>query len=602
MRRARVRVRVGLIAAAVGAVSALLVLHAAGRSARIAEDPAAQAAGTPRDGTAAILRDYRPVTAERLLKPEDENWLTIRRTFDGWGFSPLTGLTASNVSRLRPVWTFETGERRVHEAAPIVNGGVMFISTPNSQVVALDARTGALLWRYRRPRPPGIFVLHDTNRGVALYGDKVFFAAAESVLVALDAKTGREVWATTVADNSSAYYMTLAPLVAGGRVMVGASGGEFGVRGFIAAFDPDTGKEVWRTFTVPAPGEPGSETWPAGGDQWKTGGAPVWVTGNYDPETNLAFWGTGNGGPWMGDQRPGDNLYVASTIAIDVATGQIKGHFQYNPNESWDWDEVSPPILVDYQRNGRTVKGLVNVARDGYLWFLERTNGRINFIEGKPFVTQTVFRGLDPTTGRPDVDPMRKPGTGKTASFCPSAHGGKNWPPVAFSPLTRLVYIPANNNLCGVLTGVPIQYARGRAFAGTRSGMPFLAPGADHVGEVQAWNVDTGAKVWTHTYARTPNWGSMLATAGGLVFTGGTNDRRIHAFDAANGTLLWEYQTNSGIVAPPTTFAVNGTQYLAVHAGWGGDPRGMQNTLNRIFPGQYPEVQEGGAIWVFALN
>jgi alcohol dehydrogenase (cytochrome c) len=559
--------------------------------------PLADAAGQLRPA----LSGYQPVTRERLLQPEDENWLTVRRTYDGWGFSPLSGITAANVSRLRPVWTFATGERRVHEAAPIVNGGVMFITTPNSQVVALDARSGAVLWRYRRPRPPGIFVLHDTNRGVALYGDKVFFAAAEAVLVALDARTGREVWTTTVADNASAYYMTLAPLVAGGRVMVGASGGEFGVRGFIAAFDPDTGKEQWRTFMVPAPGEPGSETWPAG-DQWKTGGAPVWVTGNYDPETNLAFWGTGNGGPWMGDQRPGDNLYVASTVAIDVATGQIKGHFQYDPNESWDWDEVSPPILVDFQRGGRTVKGLVNVARNGYLWFLERTAGRINFVDGKPFVTQNVYRGLDPKTGRPDVDPAHKAGTGRTADFCPSPHGGKNWPPVAFSPVTRLVYIPANNNLCGVLTGVPITYARGRAFAGTQSGRPFLAPGADHVGEVQAWNVDTGARVWTHAYTKSPNWGSMLATAGGLVFSGGTNDRRIHAFDAATGKLLWEYQTNSGIVAPPSTFAVAGKQYLAVHAGWGGDPRGMQNTLNRIFPGEYPEVPEGGAVWVFAVE
>ena len=417
---------------------------------------------TPPEPVPEVLRTYQPVTAERLKKPEDGNWLMIRRTYDGWGFSPLKNITPDNVRRLRPVWVFSTGEAKVHEAAPIVNNGVMFVSTPNNQVIAIDARSGNVLWRYRRPRPTGAFVLHDTNRGVALYGNKVFYAAGEAVLVALDATTGLEVWTTTVADNKSSYYFSLAPLVAGGKVMVGASGGEFGVRGFVAAFDPDSGKEQWRTYTVPAPGEPGSETWPAG-DQWKTGGAPVWVTGNYDPETNLSFWGTGNGGPWMGDQRPGDNLYVASTIAIDVATGQIKGHFQYNPNESWDWDEVSPPILVDYQRNGRTVKGLINVARDGYLWFLERTSGKINFVEGKPFVTQNVFLRLDPKTGRPDVDPARKPGTGKEARFCPSVHGGKNWPPVAFSPQTRLLYIPANNNLCGSLTGVP-----GRVFTWQR--------------------------------------------------------------------------------------------------------------------------------------
>jgi len=559
-------------------------------------------ASGPDAAAAAILRSYQPVAAARLLKPEDANWLMIRGTYDGWGYSPLDQISTTNVARLKPVWSIPTGVDRVHEAAPLVNGGVMFVSTPANQVLALEAATGKLLWRYVRPRPKDVFVLHDTNRGVALLGDKVYYAAAEAVLVALDARTGKEAWTTTVADNTSAYYITLAPLVAQGKVLVGASGGEFGVRGFVAAFDAQTGKEAWRTYTVPAPGEPGSDTWPKG-EHWKTGGAPVWVTGNYDPDTNLAFFGTGNGGPWIGDQRPGDNLYVASTVAFDVTTGRIKGHFQYNPNESWDWDEVSPPILVDYQRGGRTIKGLVNVARDGYLWFLERTAGPITFVEGTPFVTQNVYRRLDPKTGRPDVDPARKPGTGRTAEFCPSAHGGKNWPPIAFSPKTRMIYIPANNNICGTLTGVPVQYSKGRSFSGAMSGPPFAAPGAKHVGgEVQAWNVDTGKKVWVHEYEKSPNWGSMLTTGGGLVFTGGTSDRKIHAFDAASGKLLWEAQTGSGIVAPPTTFMVDGRQYVAVHAGWGGDPRGMQNTLNRIYPGEFPPVPEGGSITVYALD
>ncbi len=550
-----------------------------------------------------VLANYQPVSAEQLKTPDGNNWLMIRRTYDGWGYSPLKQITPDNVKQLRPVWVFSTGETRVHEAAPIVNNGVMFVSTPNNQVLALDAKSGNLLWRYRRPRPAGAMVPHETNRGVALYGDKIYFAAGEAVLVALDAKTGKEVWTTDVADNKSAYYITLAPLIAGGKVMVGASGGEFGIRGFVAAFDPDTGKEQWRTYTVPAPGEPGSETWPKG-DQWKTGGGSVWVTGNYDPETNLAFWGTGNGGPWMGDRRPGDNLYVGSTIALDVATGQIKGHFQYNPNESWDWDEVSPPILVDYQHNGRTVKGLIDVARDGYLWFLERTTGRIRFIEGKPYVNQNVFLRLDPETGRPDVDPAHKPGTGKRVDFCPNAHGGKNWPPIAFSPKTRLIYVPANNNLCGTSMGAEeVVYTPGKNYTGTvRGGAPSMKPGADHFGEVQAWNVDTGQKVWTHNYAKSPNWGAMLATAGGLVFSGGTNDRKIHAFDDTTGALLWEFPTGSGILAPPSSFALDGKQYIAVLSGWGGDSRGMQATLNQLFPGEYPEVPEGGAVWVFAVE
>jgi alcohol dehydrogenase (cytochrome c) len=412
---------------------------------------------------------YPPVTAARLADPADGDWLMIRRTYDGWGYSPLTGITRGNVSRLRPVWHAETGEGRPHQSPALVNnGGLLFVTTAFNAVIAFDALTGEQVWRYDRPRPDGAIVIHQTNRGVALYGDKVFVAAGEAVLVALDAPTGRELWATTVGDNSVGYYTTLAPLVADGVVMVGASGGEYGVRGFIAAYDPDTGEERWRTHMVPAPGEPGSETWPEG-DAWRTGGAPVWVTGNYDPETNLSYWGTGNGGPWMGDQRPGDNLYVASTVAVDVRTGAIRGHFQYNPNESWDWDEVSPPLLVDFERDGRTIKGLINFARNGYVWFLERTNGAIRFVEGKPYVHQNVFRGLDPVTGRPDIDPDRKPGTGKRADFCPSVHGGKNWPPAAYSPQTRMIYAPANNNLCSALIGVPDRVHARRADSPVRS-------------------------------------------------------------------------------------------------------------------------------------
>jgi alcohol dehydrogenase (cytochrome c) len=560
---------------------------------------------SPDAAAAAVLRVYHPVTAARLLGPEDANWLMIRRTYDGWGYSPLDRITTANVARLRQVWSLPTGVDRVHEAAPIVNDGVMFVSTPANQVLALEAATGRVLWRYVRPRPKNVFVLHDTNRGVALFDDKVYYAAAEAVLVALDAKTGKEVWTTVVADNQSAYYITLAPLVAQGKVLVGASGGEFGVRGFVAAFDARTGKEQWRTYTVPAPGEPGSETWPKG-DQWKTGGAPVWVTGNYDPGTNLAFFGTGNGGPWMGDQRPGDNLYVASTVAFDVADGRIKGHFQYNPNESWDWDEVSPPILVDFKRNGRDVKGLINVARNGYIYFLDRDNGNgISFVDGKPYVLQNVFRGLDPKTGRPDVDPAHKPGTGKQVSFCPTISGGKNWPPVAFDPDTRLVYIPANNNMCTTLEGQqPQPYVAGRGYTFVRMGAQTPQPGYMTIGELQAWNVDTQQKVWTTGLGKTVNWGGVLATAGGVVFNGGTADRKIHAFDAKTGKLLWEYPVNSGVIAPPTTFMVDGKQYLALNVGWGGDGMGIQAGLARQFPGEgFPgDVPQGGAIWVFALE
>src|ERR1044071_6864960 len=290
----------------------------------------------------------------------------------------------------------------------------------------------------------------------------------------------------------------------------------------------------------------------------------------------------------MGDQRPGDNLYASSTIAIDAATGAIKGYHQYHPNDSWDWDEVSPPILVDYQRNGRTIKGLIDVARDGYICFLERTNGAINYVEAKPFVKQNVFTSLDPKTGRPEIDPARKPGMGKKVDFCPSLWGGKNWPPIAFSPKMRMIYIPANENLCASFTvNATPKYTAGRQFTYEGARAMTVAPGSDHIGEVQAWNVDTGRKVWTHNYATSENWGPMLATGGGLVFTGGTNDRKFHAFDAATGALLWEFPTSSGIIGQPSSFSLDGKQYVAVQSGWGVDSAGMQALLNNAFPGKY---------------
>ena len=555
---------------------------------------------TPPAPVPLILQNYKPVTAERLRKPDDGDWLMIRRTYDGWGYSPLAQITNENVIRLQPEWVINTGVNNGHEAAAVVNDGVMFVATPGHQVIAIDIAAGSVLWRYRKQVPDVVVGFHQTSRGVALYDDKVFFAAGDAVLVALDARTGKEVWTSTVAENKNGYYMTLAPLVAAGKVMVGVSGGELGIRGFVAAYDPDTGKEQWKTYTVPAPGERGSETWPQG-DQWKNGGGSIWVTGNYDPETNLAFWGVGNGGPWMGDQRPGDNLFTSSTIAIDVATGTIKGYYQYHPNDSWDWDEVSPPILVDYMRNGKTIHGLIDVARDGYVRFLERTDGAINFIAAKPYVKQNVFTSLDPKTGRPEVDPAHKPGTGKTAAFCPSSWGGKNWPPIAYSPKTRMIYIPANENLCEEFTGRQIEYMPGRGYTGARSVLS-IAPGSDHIGEVQAWSVDTGEQMWTHTFSDSQNWGPVLATAGNLVFSGGTNDRKFHAFDAATGKLLWEFPTGSGVIGTPSSFMVDGKQYIAVQSGWGVDSRLMQARLNALVPGKYVPVPEGGAIWVFAVK
>jgi len=305
----------------------------------------------------------------------------------------------------------------------------------------------------------------------------------------------------------------------------------------------------------------------------------------------------------MGDLRPGDNLYTSSTIALHASSGRIVGHFQYDPNESFDWDEVSPPLLVDFKRNGRTVTGLVNVARDGYMFFLERTrNGPIAFVDAKPYVLQTAFKSVDPKTGRIEYDPEHKPGVGKTVDFCPMYLGGKNWQPAAFNPKTRMIYIPTSANLCTTMTGVKAEYRAGSTYTGGRNSL-FIAPGADHVGETQAWSVDTGMLAWKHNFAKSPNWGSVLATGGGLVINGGTSDRKIHAFNASTGELLWESgMLNSGVLAPPTTFVVDGRQYVAIESGWGGDVQGAQAAIARLIPGDYPPVPTGGAVYVFGID
>ena len=540
---------------------------------------------------------YSAVTDERLLDPEPENWLSYRRTYDGWGYSPLDQIDTGNVADLAPAWSFSTGVTEGHEAPPIVNDGVMFITTPGNRVFALDARTGDLMWRYVRELPEDLAQFHPTNRGVALFGDRVFMATLDAHVVALDAASGEVVWETEVENYRNGYYMTLAPLAARGKVMVGVSGGELGIRGFVVALDSETGEQAWKSYTVPAPGEPGNDTWP--GDTWRTGGAAVWLTGHYDPGLGLTYWGTGNPGPWMGDVRPGDNLYTNSVIALDVDTGEMKAHHQYHWNGSWDWDEVSTPLLIDVERDGRTFKGLVHPGRNGYLWLLEHTADAIRFVDAQPYVRQTVFTSIDPQTGRPTYDMDRKPGTGKEADFCPSLWGGKDWPPAAFSPDTGLLYIPANDNLCGIMIGEEVVYRPGSAYVGADSDMT-VWPGADHIGELQAWDMNTGRQVWSHEL-ESHNWGPVLATGGGLVFMGGTSDREFRAFDARTGEQLWQQRTNSGVIGVPTSYAVDGVQYIAVQSGWGVDAQKMMNRLNRQ-RGESTYVPQGGVLWVFALE
>ena len=551
------------------------------------------------------LGPYAPVTDARLAKPEPQNWLMYRGNYNGWGYSPLDKINAGNVKKLKLAWSSATGSTEGHQSPPIVNNGYMYVTTPNAQVIALNAATGQEIWRFKHELPADLLMLHNTNRGVALYGDKVYVATVDSNLFALDATTGKVVWKATVGDVKALSYITLAPLAAKGKIMVGSSGGETGIRGFVAAFDANTGKEAWRTYTTAAPGEPGGDTWP--GETYKNGGASVWITGTYDSANNIAYWGTGNPAPWPTENRPGDNLYSTSVVALDVDTGKIKGHHQYHHNDAWDWDEVSAPVLIDTKINGRDVKGAVHAGRNGYLWMLERgSTGPIGFVNGVPYVQNDVFTGIDKKTGRPSYDMAKKPGAGKAVKFCPSLWGGKDWPPEAWNPKTKLFYIPANNNLCSELPAADeITYKKGDLYIGypidgVLGSLRYQSGKPSTIGELQAWDLNTGKMAWVHKFDRAI-WAPLLTTGGNLVFTGGTNDKQFRAFDATNGKVLWQYAMPSGVTAVPSSFQVNGEQYIAVQAGWGIDAQRMQAGIDSL-NGTVTNVPQGGTIMVFKLE
>ncbi len=560
----------------------------------------------------ASAQTYDPVTDARLANPEKENWLQYRGNYQGWGYSPLDQITADNVKDLVPVWSLSTGVGEGHESPPMVNNGMMFVSTPQNQVIAVEAKSGEVIWKYKRKLPEELFQLHPTNRGVGLYGDKVYLTTVDACVVALRAASGEVAWEKCIAPWREGYYMTLSPLTAKGKIIVGVSGGEYGIRGFITALDAETGAEAWKTYTVPAPGEKGSETWK--GDAWKTGGAPVWIQGSYDAGTNLAYFGTGNGGPWMPDARPGDNLFATSAIAVDVDSGAIKGHHQYHWNDAWDWDEVTPPILMDVQRADRTIPAAVHAGRNGYLWVLERTaQGPIKFVDAQPYVQQNVFASIDPKTGRPTYNTATTPGINKKVTFCPGLWGGKDWPPEAYNPKTGFLYIPANENLCSELGGVALADRQpGELYIGVPVEEVLaslrLNTGVDkskpvEIGQIQAWDLKTGKKAWSHGFMDTANWGPLLTTSGNLLFGGGTSDRKFRAFDATSGKQLWEIKLNSGVIGVPSSFMVDGVQYIAVQAGWGVDAERMLSGLTSLLPTRVKaQVPQGGVVWVFALK
>ncbi len=557
---------------------------------------------------ACLASDYQPVTAARLDNPEPQNWLMTKGNYAGWSYSPLTQITTENVHKLRPVWSAATGVTSGHEAPAIVNGDYMFVATPDNQVIAFNAKTGRVRWRYERPVPTGLAALHHTNRGVALWGNKVYVGSLDCMLSALDATTGKLVWEARVCDwETQSHYITSAPLVVKGKVIIGPSGGEFGARGFLKAFDAETGKLLWTRYSVPAPGEPGSKSWPQVGkwkDAWKNGGGPMWMSGNYDVKNNVIYWGVGNAAPWMADQRPGDDLYTDSVLSLDPGTGNILSHFQYLPNGAWDWDGMSVPLLIDFDRDGKKVHGLISAQRLGRLYWLERDGkGKITYDKSEPYVANDVITSVDPKTGRPTYSKDHTPGTGKTVTFCPSLWGGKDYPYEAYNPKTGMVYIPYNENHCQTETGVVQPVIPGVWAAGVDINDLNLSikKGSDHIGGIQAWSVNGGKRVWNDTYAKSWNFGSILTTAGGVLFAGGTNDRMFRAYDAKTGKLLWEFPTPSGIISPPISFSIDGKQYIAVVSGWGVDAQWIQGNMHKL-AGWEKAVPEGGTVWVFALG
>ena len=561
----------------------------------------------PALAAAAPLKTYSTVTQERLSNPEPENWLMAKGNYAGWSYTPLDQVNAGNVKSLRPVWSYSTGVTSGHEAPPIVNNGVMYVATPYNQVIAMDAKTGESVWRYKRDFPEGFSAFHYTNRGVALWGDKVYVAGLDCRLVALDAKTGKVAWEAEVCDWTQGAYITSAPVAVNGKIMIGPSGGEFGVRGFLKAFDAETGKEDWTFWAVPAPGQPGSETWPKEGrwkDAWKIGGGTMWMPGNYDAKNGVLYWGVGNGSPWLGDQRPGDNLYVASVVALNPADGTIKSHFQYHWNDSWDWAAMNAPTLIELDRDGKKVPAMISAQRNGYLYRLGRTDGgQISFLDARPFVKNTVFSSVDPKTGRPTYNQAGVPGTGRAGTYCPSVWGGKDWPYESFNPKTGMLYVPFNDNHCMTYEGkvqerVPGQWSAGVDITDIKL---LIDKDVKYIGGIQAIDVNTNKEVWRDTYAKSWMWGSILSTATDLIFTGGTSDRMFRAYDAKSGKELWSFKTNSGIISPPISYAIDGKQYIAVVSGWGVDSALVQGIMADEH-GWEKDIPQGGTVWVFAVD
>jgi alcohol dehydrogenase (cytochrome c) len=526
--------------------------------------------------TAGVI-SARQISDTRLLHAADEpqNWLMYSATYSGQRYSPLDQINPSNVGNLEMRWLYQGQVLGSWESSPLVVDGVMYLTQRPNDIVALDARTGRIFWIYKYAGPTDYKVCCGANnRGLAIHGDTLFMGTLDAHVVAVDARNGRQLWDTTVADYHLGYSVSHAPLVVKDKVIVGTGGGEYGIRGFIAAYDVTTGKEAWRFYNVPAPGEPGSETWT--GDAWKSGGGSIWVTGSYDPELNLTYWGIGNPGPDFNPaQRPGDNLYTNSVVALDADSGALKWHFQFTPHDKYDWDSTQVPVLADATWHGRPTKLLMLANRNAFFYVLDRVTGK--FLLGVPYVKVNWASGLD-ENGRP-VETPQPPG----ATTWPGQQGGTNWYSPSYSPRTGLFYIPAWENFGGVFRSQEMEFRPGQNFmaGGYRTTPPVpdasVPPNirrppvntwTDAIahGAIIAMDPQTGQRKWTFPMYDLTDAG-ILTTGSDLLFTGG-REGFFQALNARTGELLWRSTLGSvQIYAPPITYKAGDEQFVSVICG-----------------------------------
>ena len=526
---------------------------------------------------AASLAAQGQVTFDRLVraKQEPQNWLVYSGSYMSQRHSELTQVTPENVKNLETAWIFQLNSREPtstrFEVTPLVVDGVMYIVQPPNDVIALDATNGRMFWTYSyNPSPQSRPCCGRVNRGVAILGDRLFMGTIDGHLIALDTKTGRPVWDVTVVNPEAGYALVAAPLVVKDKVILGPAGGEFGIRGFLAAYDVATGKEAWRFYTIPGPGEFGFESWQ--GDAWKTGGGSVWLTGSYDPDLNLTYWGIGNPGPdWNGDNREGDNRFSNSVVALDADTGRLKWHFQFSPHDEFDYDAVQIPVLADANWQGSPRKLMYFANRNGCFYVLDRATGQ--FLSGKPFVEVNWAKGLD-AKGRPIRIAGKAPSAPPGTLISPGNQGGTNWYSPSYSPRTGLFYIPTWANYRSLYVRDKVEYVEGRRFAGggARAEVPGIRVGANSYskenegyGAVRAIDPNTGELKWEFKMSDL-TWAGILTTASNVLFSGG-NEGYFYALDARNGNLLWKTIVGGSVRSGPMTYSVGGKQYVAACAG-----------------------------------